>query len=857
MIPSTVESAGFPESAENPVVHVAPWTLMDAPAQGRVASADVWVQPARFQAVRLEEEALQMVLASAPSEWQVSLNDSTATITLPTPEGSWARYAFVEAPVMAPELAAQYPQIKTYLGRGLDNPAASLRFDVTPAGFHAQVLSPSGAVYIDPMWRNDRIHYACYYKRDRGLAPDGRQCLVGQLPPDDDVTFPTGTIAAQPVSLSDNTLRTYRLACATTGEYTQYHGGTVASGLAAVVTAVNRVTGIYELEAGIRLELVRNNSLIIYTSAATDPYSNNDGYAMLSQNQANLTSVIGSANYDIGHVFSTGGGGIAALQAVCRSTRKAQGVTGLGAPIGDSFYVDYVAHEMGHQFGGNHSFNGIAGNCCCGNRNGSTAYEPGSGSTIMAYAGICSGDNLQAHSDPYFHLINLQEITSYSQFGGGSTCALETIVGNIPPTVDGGPDYTIPKQTPFALTAFATDPDGDTLTYAWEQWDLGAGVSLSTPDDGTIPLFRSFNPTTNPSRTFPRLSYILNNTSSNSEKLPTLARVLDVRVTVRDNRAGGGGVAYDDVRVTVDAGAGPFSVTEPVGGETWTGGGMVTWDVAGTDVPPVNTPFVDILLSTDGGQTFPIVLASATPNDGSEFVFAAGVMTTSARIKVIGTGNIFFDINNANFTIESCGSGSPPNAEPNGVVKNRYLAFRPPVDPTPTALQVRLADLPPPFDVHNDAIRWVGPPQVFPDGPGATFVAARLQCDPYYGDWSSIDLLHVYGEGVIPSAVYAVETLACGGVAAGIGSLLIETAKWGDVTEPFHGQGLGTQPDFLDIAAVVATFADAIDNPGKARAQLQPDVPDPAATVDFKDIADTVNAFTGVAFPYSGPANCP
>jgi len=837
--------------------HVPPWTLVDAPLVANIAAEEVWVQPERYQAALLDVDSLTAMLAAAPLEKTVALSETTSVLTLPTPEGSWARFAFVEAPVMAPELAAKYPQIRTYVGRGIDDPTASCRFDLTPAGFHAQVLSPDGAVYIDPLWRHDRTQYACYYTRDLGPAPEGRQCLLNDELLDDPVWPGTGGIAATGTPITDDALRTYRLACAATGEYTAYHGGTVASGLAAVVTAINRVTGIYELEAGIRLELVANNDLIIYTSAATDPYSNYDGYAMLSQNQATLTNVIGSANYDIGHVFSTGGGGIAALQAVCRNTRKAQGVTGLSAPVGDWFYVDYVAHEMGHQFGGNHSFNGITGNCSGGNRNGSTAFEPGSGSTIMAYAGICGGDNLQSHSDPYFHLVNLVEITTYSRLGTGSTCAAESVSGNTPPMVDAGPDYTIPKQTPFVLTATGSDPDGDAVTYAWEQYDLGPGVALSAPDDGFIPLFRSFDPTTDPSRTFPRLASILSNTSSTSEKLPAMARDMDFRVSARDNHAGAGGVAYDSVRVTVDGDSGPFRVLTPDSADVWYGGGLVTWDVAGTDAAPVSAAFVDILLSTDGGLTFPHVLAAATPNDGSEFVSTSTLSTASARIKVQGSDNIFFDINDFNFAIENCAAGSPPIAEPDGVLKNRYVAFVAPTDPTPMALQVRLANLPPPFDGYNGETRWVGPPAVHADGVGGSFVAARLQCNAYYHDWSTIGLLHVYGEAVVPSASYAVEALACaGGIAAATGSLAIETGVWGDVVAPFAADGTSPQPDFTDIAAVVATFIDAPGNPGKARAQLQPGVPDPAAAIDFKDIADAVQAFLNEPYPYSGPTGC-
>ncbi|MBA3468847.1 MAG: hypothetical protein H0T53_04295 [Herpetosiphonaceae bacterium] len=612
------------------------------------------IVPEMYRTLTLDWSALQKVLADAPLETTVTAKSSPVVLSLPLPEGNYARFSVVEAPIMAPELAAKFPAIKTYLGQSLDDATASVRFDTTPAGFHAMILSPYGRIFIDPYSRGDRSHYISYHDSDF-VAP-AEKVLFRQLNEQVIKDSPYDAGDRELLPPSGTILRSYRLAMAATGEYTQFHGGTKPLALAAIVTTMNRVNGVYEREVAVRMNLVANTDLVIYTNGGSDPYTNDDGFEMLFENTATLNSVIGSANYDIGHVFSTGGGGIAALGSVCGSF-KAEGVTGSPSPVNDPFDIDYVAHEIGHQFGGNHTFNGTTNACGGGNREAPAAYEPGSGSTIMAYAGICGSENLQPNSDPYFHTKSFDEMIAFTTTGGGNSCAVQTSTGNNPPTVSAGASFTIPANTPFTLTGSATDPNSDALTYSWEQYNLGASSTSATigVDSGNRPLFRSFNATTSPARTFPRLANILANTTTIGEVLPTTTRTLTFRLTARDNRAGGGGVNYSTVNIPVSASAGPFVVNTANSAATWTGltSETIAWNVANTTAAPVSCSSVNIVLSTDGGLTFPTTLASNTANDGSQSITVPNSVTSSGRIKVACANNIFFDINNANITIQA------------------------------------------------------------------------------------------------------------------------------------------------------------------------------------------------------------
>ncbi len=619
---------------------------------------------------RLNIGELRSLLAQAPHERAPNAAADALVIAIPTPTEGVARFRIVESPIMAPELAAKFPTIKTFAGQGVDDATATIRCDITPTGFHAQVLSSSGGYYIDPWPSGGADFYASYYARAGSPVEES----VREWPATGEADFLPGPPAAnrlvsfdapEPFSSarSGTQLRTYRLAVAATAEYTAFHGGTVLAGQAAIVTAINRVSGIYERDLSVRLELVANNDLLVYTNGSTDPYTNTDPSALVTQNQTNIDAVIGDPNYDIGHVFSTGGGGLAYLGVVGYTGWKARGATGISNPTGDSFYVDYVAHEMGHQFNAHHTFN-----VSDSQRDATAAYEPGSGSTIMAYAGLFGANNLQSRSDDYFHSKSFDEIITFVDTTI-STVGTRTPTGNNIPVVDAGADYTIPARTPFALTATGSDLDGDTLTYCWEERDLGPAQSLSDPDNGSSPLFRSFSPTTSPTRYFPRLANLLANTASIGEKLPTTNRMLNFRVTARDNRSGGGGINTDDVQLTVvDTGA-PFQVTSPNSAVTWMGGTTqtVTWNVAGTTANGINASNVDILLSTDGGNTFAVLLASDTPNDGAQDIVVPNTASTTARVKVQPVGNVFFDVSDYNLTVQQ-GPNHAPVLDPSAIM---------------------------------------------------------------------------------------------------------------------------------------------------------------------------------------------
>lgn len=886
------------------------WQDVGSRLSARSASnARAVLQPTKFRAAMLDKAGITAFAATAPLERSAGAAVSPLVISLPHPDGGFQRFALVESPIMEEGLAAKFPEIKTYAGKGLDDPRATLRMDITPLGLHASVRSPNGAWYVDPYYHLDDSVYASYFARNlpnprtalvepaesiaaqlslsrsfyhaadtvevRGagfgagatvtvtvraeggsgtgqtlqVTADAEGVISATFPADPgrgqggyEVTAQAGETAATtayhvvddalaPAAAVAPQLRVYRLALLTDPSYATYFGGTAANVLAAKVTLINRVTQVYEDETSIRLLLINDSDKLNLDTAAkmtgtngpcggaacfTTAQAASCGGGTLTRNRQVIGLLVGASAFDIGHIgLGLNGGGIASLGVVGGGS-KAQGCTGIPTPVGDFYAVDYVAHEMGHQFSGNHTFNGTISNCSTGNRNAGTSVEPGSGSSIMAYAGICGTDNLQPHSDPYWSQRSFDEIVAYTstaesnipevQMGvltgytanglqfqfkyngtlsaaitrgtnftasgikgaieglpgwpaaatvtassitdnaftltfaaaAGDVPNLELVpvsagvtgyvgeiakgglttrggfqklaTGNNAPSVTAPATYTIPVRTPFALTGAATDPDGDTVTYLWEQNDRGAtgtsaGTGLITQPKLNGPLFRQFGTravvsntdtlqygspgenavTTNPTRVFPDMTQILaNNTNAEtgncslvnasaptaseidcfSEFLPTAAYVgasgvnaspasLNFRLTARDGR---GGVNSANTQLILSANAGPFLVTAPNTAVTLDSGKQtVTWAVANTNVAPVNTANVKISLSTDSGLTFPTVLAASVPNTGSALVTLPAVATSKARVKVEALDNVFFDVSNADFTVKVAG----------------------------------------------------------------------------------------------------------------------------------------------------------------------------------------------------------
>ncbi len=620
--------------------------------------------PTEYQTWQLDYDLLKTHVQSAPKEFTAAARNAPCILEVPTGATTTERFAIWEIAMMDEELAARYPDIKTYGGKSLDSPGKTIRISVTIRGFRAMILGSDMQVrYVEPHSTDQNEYYISYDRKS--LPPVQLATLDQQL----NVDLSKATLESEPFvpTVEDRndpseetlvSLRTLRYTVACTGEFSIDHGGTKPSVLAAVIDYTNKVSAIFERDSDLRLKLTACSEVCIFLDPSTDPFTGNDVGTWMTQNAQAAGYYCGTNNFDVGHVYSKYLGGSAAGVAggIACTDSKDRGCSssnlGPDGTYGD-WFINVVGQEVGHQLSGGHTWNRCNGG---GGRAGSSAYEPGSGSTIMSYGGACGPDNIQGSSDLYFHSGSVGEFLFFFIEGAGSGCGTNFVTDNNAPvvTLPYTDNFFIPISTPFELNGSATDADGDALTYAWEEIDLGPETPLGSPIS-SVPIFRVWPAGDKTNRYFPKLSTVLSNGTDITEQLPTYTRDMTFRMIARDNRTGGGGVGLADVAFKATASAGPFTVqVANQAGTVWKVGELtnITWDVANTNGSTVNCQKVNIRMSTDGGQTYPITLYSGAGNDGSQYLTVPDNVTTNARLRIDAADNVFYDVSNAKFSIQ-------------------------------------------------------------------------------------------------------------------------------------------------------------------------------------------------------------
>lgn len=641
----------------NSIIHAqngSPWKRIDQDMVG-VSDRNSAKSSADNQLLfKLDEVAMKQSLEPLQHK---TAKENRIEIAVPNRNGILEKFSVWEYSNFEPELQAKYPDIRAYAGIGITDRNASLFFSLSPKGIQTMILrGDSGSEFIE-RYSKDKTVYVLFEAKSRTRGSLPFTCKTEDVALNKQLLNKTGKMAA-----NNQVFKTLRLALSCTGEYTTYHGGTVAKALEAMNATMIRVNGIFNKDLALKLNIVANNNLVIYTDAATDPYSTvvDEAPTAWSQEvQTTLTTVIGNGNYDVGHLFgATGGGGNAGcIGCVCVNPTvddplaKGSAYTSPSdpKPEGDMFDIDFVAHEMGHQLGAEHTFSyEIEGS--------GVSVEPGSGSTIMGYAGITTNYDIQANSDDYFTYVSIKQIQDNLST---KTCPASTVISNNPPTISAGLDYTIPNGTAFKLTGTGSDVEGNTITYCWEQNDTATttsganSVALSTKLDG--PLFRSMYPSSSPIRYMPAYSMVLSNKLTTTwESVPTIARTLHFTLTGRDNAAlGTAQTNTDEMIVEVSGTVGPFAVTsQNTEDSSWVQGTTqtITWSVNGSNAL-VGSANINIKLSTDGGLTFPTTLVSNTPNDGSQTITVPNITAKNCRILIEPTANIYYAVNSKSFAI--------------------------------------------------------------------------------------------------------------------------------------------------------------------------------------------------------------
>ncbi|WP_434037095.1 reprolysin-like metallopeptidase [Formosa sp. 4Alg 33] len=624
-------------------------------------------EPKAYQIFQLEIEAFKTALSKAPLS-DSNRNSSGIIMAFPMSDGTFQQFEITESSIMEPKLAAKFPMIKTYKGIGVDDKTATMRFSVTQSGLHVFSLSAKrSSLFIDP-YTVEGNKYMVYNRSDLGVNNQDFECLTDE---NIDLKSLRSDVATDISNTNDGILRTYRLALSCNAKYGALFAGEgtdlekKAKIQAQMAITINRVNEIYERDLAITLVFIDRNDELLYYDLENDPWSNE--FSAKTQ-EVISTTLNDEGLYDIGHNFNTTNGGQAGcIGCVCvdaeapytADVSKGQGYTGMANPIGDAFDIDFVAHEMGHQFGAWHTMN-----TCSRSGNGISEVEPASGSSIMGYSGICGVNNVQENSDAHFNFVNIRDISQNIQPGGVSDCGVQTVLDNKPPVAMAGQDYAIPVSTPFVLRGAGTDPDGtETLTYNWSQNDPERAPANGAPQSTWAygPMYRSILPTDSPDRYLPDLSEVVaGNLTPKWEVTPSVARTMNFALTVRDNGSGFpigvGQVASDFMTVTVVDGV-PFTVYEASTTENWFVGISrdVKWEVGATNKAPINSQKVNIKLSLDGGMTYPITLASNVDNDGSETITVPDYESDNCRIMVEAADNIFYDISNADFSIKKSG----------------------------------------------------------------------------------------------------------------------------------------------------------------------------------------------------------
>lgn len=610
------------------------------------------ILPSEFKSFKADYSAIKSLAFEAPSE-DISVNiNSNLVIDLPLPSGDYMSFKIYDSPTMESGLAAKYPEIRSFKGIAIDDPLTTVRFDFGYAGFHAAIHGPDEVIYIDPYIEGDNNYYLSYnVKHDIvNIDPNIPYCGV------DHSKIKNNKNPIKNHSRADIIpLRKYRLAIACTGEYGLWKGS-VENALSDINTGVNRMNQIFENEASIRMILVNNNDELLNFDPATDPYPNpQSGSGMLAINTGIISSRIGVNAYDIGHVYhrACDTGGIASLGSHCNINTKGAAVTCHRNGDIINYAIGTTAHEIGHQMSAQHTFN----HCDQQNESLGNGVEPGSGSTIMSYAGLCGPQlNLQGDNDDYYHTASLLQIYNHTRLDIADECASKESFGNHEPVITLPEVFnsriSIPENTYFYLEGFATDEDENTLTYAWDPMNTGPLSGLGSPI-GEAPRFRAYYPSEDQNiRYFPRTLDIFNNFESNVEVLPVGGLEMKFHFTVRDNNPMGGTAVWEPVEFDVIETSEKFGITYPdqqgmsvnIGDEI-----EILWNVAETDIAPINSPTLDIYFTDVTSNLFDIndliPLALCVPNDGAHTVRFPNRVTNRGRIILKSVNNIFFDIN--------------------------------------------------------------------------------------------------------------------------------------------------------------------------------------------------------------------